>query len=94
MQNPTHNLAGDFALEHDRLSLTNEQKFTFSGIGLYRPRFFEGLQQGKAPLAPLLRQAISRNRISGQLHSGKWTDVGTPERLELLNVQLRAKNQA
>ena len=37
-------------------------------------------------LAPLLRTAMQSGRVSAALYSGAWTDVGTPERLALLNA--------
>ena len=35
----------------------------------------------KAALAPLLRAAMDNGRVSAELYTGPWTDVGTPERL-------------
>ena len=32
-------------------------------------------------LAPLLRQAMGKGRVSGEQYSGRWVDVGTHERL-------------
>ena len=37
------------------------------------------------PLAPLLRAAMDRGEVSGEVYAGAWTDVGTPERLAQLN---------
>ena len=31
--------------------------------------------------------AIARGAITGQRHDGRWTDVGTPERLAALDAQ-------
>lgn len=76
--------------------------FTYSGIGVYRPsllrdwhKVFEsstspGLdgQPPRFPLAPLLRAAMRRKAVSGQRHHGRWTDVGTPQRLAELDAQL------
>ena len=39
----------------------------------------------KAPLAPLLRAAMDNGQVSAELYTGRWTDVGTPERLAQLN---------
>ena len=41
-----------------------------------------------APLAPLLRDAMARQLVSGEHYQGRWTDVGTPERLAELDRQL------
>ena len=93
--NPTHNPAGDFGLGADGSALNQaETRYTFSTIALYRSALFEqpwcdiipGNPQGKAAaLAPLLRRAIDAGRVSAELYTGAWTDVGTPERLAELN---------
>jgi len=38
----------------------------------------------------LLREQIALGRISGEHYAGKWADVGTPQRLEQLDKELRA----
>ncbi len=66
-------------------------RLTFSGIGVYRPALFSSVTRGsKAKLAPLLRAAMRTGQVSGELHSGGWEDIGTPERLAALDAQLRA----
>jgi MurNAc alpha-1-phosphate uridylyltransferase len=89
--NPLHHAAGDFALNADRVNASGEPRFTFSGIGVYRPSLFAGVERGKpAKLAPLLRAAMAENRVGGELHGGRWVDVGTPQRLEELDAELRS----
>ena len=62
---------------------------TFAGIGIYRPELFAGIERGqRAALAPLLRKAMAAGRVSGELHSGRWVDVGTPERLAALDREI------
>jgi MurNAc alpha-1-phosphate uridylyltransferase len=39
-----------------------------------------------AKLAPLLREAMAQNRVSGEKYVGPWHDVGTPQRLQDLNA--------
>ena len=95
VDNPEHNLKGDFFLRDDRVigSAPSPQHsaLTFSGIGLYRPSLFTPLKRGvKAPLAPLLREQIALHKVSGEHHQGIWVDVGTPQRLDELDKQLRA----
>lgn len=84
--NPQHNPNGDFALKNARVLNDGEEKFTFSGIGYYSPKLFEGLKNEKSALAPLLRAAIQKNKVSGSLHKGVWHDIGTPQRLEAINA--------
>jgi MurNAc alpha-1-phosphate uridylyltransferase len=42
-----------------------------------------------APFAPLLRAQIVQGAVSGEYHAGRWIDVGTPQRLNELDAQLR-----
>ena len=66
------------------------QRLTFSGIGIYRPALFKDVARGsKAKLAPLLRAAMHTQQVSGELHTGQWEDIGTPERLAQLDARLR-----
>lgn len=89
VDNPEHHPAGDFFLEQDRLTKTGQHKLTFSGIGVYRPQLFNQVMPDTATkLSPLLHQAISADKVSGEYYHGMWMDIGTPERLQLLNVQL------
>lgn len=85
VNNPEHNPKGDFSLADSRLNEAGESKYTFSGIGYYHPDLFKNLDQGKRALAPILREKMHDNKISGELFSGDWRDIGTPERLEELN---------
>ncbi|HEY9129243.1 MAG TPA: nucleotidyltransferase family protein [Sulfurovum sp.] len=84
--NPEHNPEGDFALDGNMV--IDNRQYTFSGIGYYSPKLFEGVPYGKSALAPLLRKAMKEGKVTGELYEGEWLDIGTPERLELLNAQL------
>lgn len=88
VDNPDHNTKGDFALNNARLSNEGAHQLTFSGIGYYSPELFKKLPYGKSALAPLLRRAIEDDKVSGRLHSGEWRDIGTPERLDEVNLAL------
>lgn len=85
--NPEHNQAGDFGLlENNCLVLNSEILYTFSGIAVYHPRFFNEIEAGvKMQLLPLLNSSISNSLIKGELFKGIWSDIGTPERLEIVN---------
>ena len=103
VDNPPQHPAGDFLLQGDDVrDVADGERLTFAGIGLYRASLFDGWRAtiGSAPgagetpprfkLAPLLRAAMHRDRVTGQHHPGRWTDVGTPERLAGLDASLRA----
>ena len=88
--NPVQHQNGDFYLKDsivsDKSSMGAE-KLTFSGIGIYHKDLFRGLEIGVfAKLAPLLREAMAQNRVSGEKYTGPWHDVGTPQRLQELNA--------
>ena len=92
IDNPPHHAEGDFALQGDQVILTGDNRLTFSGIGIYQPRLFNEIKPGlPVKLAPLLRQAMQAGKVSGEYFSGQWVDVGTPERLELLDKQLKSQ---
>jgi|SRR5687768_488176 MurNAc alpha-1-phosphate uridylyltransferase len=89
VDNPAHHPDGDFALESGRVTVTAKEMLTFSGIGIYQPELFQDIVPGTvAKLAPLLKEAIAREKVSGQRYSGLWVDVGTPERLRRLDMDL------
>jgi N-acetyl-alpha-D-muramate 1-phosphate uridylyltransferase len=102
VDNPPQHPAGDFALHDDgRVDSEGEPRLTFAGIGMYRASLFDEWRAiiGDAPgvdetpprfkLAPLLRAAMARGQVAGTHHAGRWTDVGTPERLAELDASLR-----
>jgi len=84
--NPEHNPEGDFALLDGKV--VDAKAYTFAGIGYYSPKLFEGIPYGKSSIVPLLRAAMKEGRVTGELFEGEWLDIGTPERLELLNSKL------
>lgn len=95
VSNPPHHPRGDFGLSPEGRALNLPQndpreRHTYSTIALLRAALFAppwcnippGNPQGvAAPLAPLLRQAMDAGRVTAQRYDGRWTDVGTPERL-------------
>lgn len=92
--NPPHHPQGDFVLVEGRVTAGGPMccgRLTFAGIGLYRPALFADLAAGQpAKLAPLLLSAMDAARVGGQRFTGRWVDVGTPERLTELDAELRS----
>jgi len=100
VDNPPQHPQGDFALTNDRVESDGKAKLTFAGIGVYRATLFDDWRaiigdtagsEATPPrfkLAPLLRAAMTRGRVTGEHHRGAWTDVGTPDRLRALDAAL------
>ena len=86
--NPEHHPVGDFVLKNGRLLAGGQPRVTYAGLSVMSPQLFEGMKPGKSALRPLLDTAIIEARLSGQLWSGLWSDVGTPARLRELKNKL------
>ncbi|AYA02066.1 nucleotidyltransferase family protein [Acinetobacter sp. WCHAc010034] len=91
--NPPQHQNGDFTLSKGRAYTFDQahsgEALTYSGIAVIDPAMFDGLEAGKRPLAPLLKQAMLDGRISAEKMQAAWVDVGTPERLTALDLQIR-----
>lgn len=88
--NPPHHPRGDFGLEGDFVVARDADRFTYTGIGVYRPELFAGCTAGKFPLLPLLQRAIAARRLRGEVYRGEWLDIGSPDRLAWLDARERA----
>lgn len=93
VDNPPQHTKGDFILAND-LAYTFEQDqlgeaLTYSGVAVLKPQMFVGLENGKRPLAPLLKQAMQQQQVSAEKMQAIWVDVGTPDRLEQLDQQIK-----
>lgn len=93
VRNPSHHPAGDFTLSGHRVGDGAVDRLTYSGIALLDPALLAGEVPGRFPLAPLLYRAAAAGQLSGELHGGYWSDVGTPARLEALRKRLGAAGQ-
>ena len=93
VNNPPHNPQGDFVLTTTgAVETVGENKLTFSGIGVYHPDLFKGYPNGKLALAPILRKAMEQHQVTGESYQGVWHDIGTPERLNELDLYLKNKS--
>ncbi len=100
--NPPHNPRGDFWLDAaGRIVVDATQaagapegagavpeRLTYSGVAIIDPALLAGSEPGRFPLLPLLLSARDSGRLGGQRHSGRWLDIGTPQRLAELDAEL------
>lgn len=84
---PANRSEGDFGLDGDRVTRGNERPYTYCGIALIAPALFDTAPPPPFSLRLLFFEAIARGRIGGELWSGDWTDIGTPDQLDAVRRQ-------
>lgn len=84
VNNPTFHPAGDFCLHSGRVDLINGERFTFGNIAILHPSLFATCDQAIFPLSIVLKEAINKGLVTGELYQGVWHNVGTPDELEIL----------
>lgn len=91
VSNPAHHTAGDFSLAGERVvPASGEQTLTYAGIGIFSPAMFRAVPVGQPmKLRPLLDAAIAAGTLTGEHYTGRWVDVGTPQRLAELDQELK-----
>ncbi|MGH1370677.1 MAG: N-acetylmuramate alpha-1-phosphate uridylyltransferase MurU [Cellvibrionaceae bacterium] len=91
--NPGHNARGDFSLLEGRLLHNTEVDtgYTFSGLSLIHPDLVGRYPERRKtfPLREAFEEAIAHDQLEGELFQGQWWDIGTPERLAELDLQLQ-----
>lgn len=91
--NPQHHPKGDFGLVNpsEKSALSADLPFyTYSGMAFLSPNMLLECapDPSQVKIAPMVRTAIAQQKVSGEVYHGVWSDVGTPERLALLEQQL------
>ena len=95
VDNPPQHAGGDFCLDGERVRYASSgigPTLTYAGTGVFSADFFAGVAVGTVmKMRPLLDAGIAQGIITGERHSGRWVDVGTPERLTELDHELKPK---
>ncbi|WP_295639442.1 N-acetylmuramate alpha-1-phosphate uridylyltransferase MurU [uncultured Methylibium sp.] len=84
--NPPQHPRGDFGLGAEGRVLAGDHpsvitRYTYSTAGLFQSSLVDGVRVGeRSALRPHLDAAIARGRLGGSLYTGRWADVGTPQR--------------
>jgi N-acetyl-alpha-D-muramate 1-phosphate uridylyltransferase len=87
--NPGYHPGGDFSLTDGRLALDGASRVTFGNVALYRTALFRELpRREKLKILPLFLDWIGRGWASGELYTGLWANVGTPDELARLDRHL------
>lgn len=90
--NPPQKEQGDFSVVDGMLYPRDKTKgYTFSGISLITPELIADYPKRRRAFA--LREvfdwAMARQRLSAEVYNGVWHDIGTPQRLQQLDAELR-----
>lgn len=87
--NPVQHPTGDFAFDDGRVLNDGALRLTYAGLSILRPELFWNCEDGRFSLVPLWRHAAACGQLGGERYDGRWSDVGTPERLAALEAQLQ-----
>lgn len=95
--NPSHHTHGDFFLHSsgkvclkdalERTLANSGKSATYAGISVLHPKLFTGSTKLSFALREPLFEAMRARRVDGEFYHGDWVDVGTPQRLQLLEKQ-------
>ena len=85
---PDYFQTGDFGLSSAGIVDNNIRQYIFSGVACYRPELFYHTEPGRYSVTPLLRHLAAEGHASGTIHTGKWMDMGSPERVAACGITL------
>lgn len=86
VDNPPQHSHGDFVLQDGLVQEGDVNRLTFSGIRVCHPDLFRGCRLENFSIIPLLKAAMQKDMVSGEHYQGVWRDIGTPDRLEALQL--------
>jgi MurNAc alpha-1-phosphate uridylyltransferase len=90
--NPGFHPRGDFGLSEGRVRDGEGPRYTYANIAVLTREFFAQCAPGIFPLVPLMRRWIREDRVSGELYTGEWRNIGTPAQLNELDEYLRTSS--
>ncbi len=66
----------------------SSKTYTFSGVAIIHPALIRSYSNKRSvfPLKEVFDEFIAQEKLGGLVYDGQWCDVGTPQRLESLNV--------
>lgn len=88
VDNPVFHPAGDMTLREGRIAPDGAPRLTYANIGVFAPALFAELAAGRAKLFPWLYAFARAGRVSGELFSGRWHNLGTAADLAALDAEL------
>ncbi|KAF0814509.1 UTP--glucose-1-phosphate uridylyltransferase [Andreprevotia sp. IGB-42] len=85
--NPPYHADGDYALHDGLIDPDGKPRYCYGSLGVCHPALVAGVVAGSvAKLGPIFAREARAGRISGELHTGNWVNVGTPQDLQQANA--------
>ena len=78
-ENPSFHAQGDFALTPSGKVSMQGEKLTYASFGVFHPQLFKKSLPEAFPLNVVLKDAIKDGRVTGELYTGEWFNIGTPD---------------
>jgi len=88
VDNPPYHPGGDIGLEGARACLRGPL-LTYANIGVFAVGLFAAMAPQRRPLFPWAFDLIRQGRVSAERYVGRWYNVGTPQDLEELDLELK-----
>ena len=82
---PAYRDAGDFECAGGRIT-GRGNAFVYCGIAVLSPALFDGQANGHFSLRDLYFEQLAAGRVSAQIHTGEWHDIGTLAQYEALKA--------
>lgn len=77
----SHTPHGDFGLDEKHIVVTTPKNYTFGNIACFNPAIFTDRTMRRFRLFDFLLPLIQERKASGEYYHGKWSDIGSVERL-------------
>lgn len=74
---PASRTQGDFCADAGRLRARGDD-YVYAGIALLHRDLFQNAPPGPFSLRDLLFAAMEQGQVAAQIHTGHWSDIGTP----------------
>lgn len=80
---PIYRQQGDYGLSSENRLTNTDRTYVFSGITCYHPDFFLQATIGRYSVTPMIREAVLKQQVSGEIYLGPWFDIGSAQQLAL-----------
>jgi len=78
---------GDFVCREGRV-VGRGSDYVYAGVATIHADLFQFAPAGAFSLRDLLFDAVAKQRVGAQIHSGQWIDIGTPEDYRRANASI------